>query len=104
MFNKRVFSKGFCKVGDLFKFVCNDPRMTELQLNIVYLITSFEGLVPFPVFQMEKNMTSNISEVLLKTIPFNGVVYSDAEVLYSKKDLRSPYFRNIKTTYSENEV
>lgn len=49
-------------------------------------------------------MTSNISEVLLKTVPFNGVVYSDAEVLYSKKDLRSPYFRNIKTTYSENEV
>lgn len=49
-------------------------------------------------------MTSNISEVLLKTVPFNGVVYLDAEVLYSKKDLRSPYFRNIKTTYSENEV
>ena len=52
----------------------------------------------------KKNMTSNISEVLLKTVPFNGVVYSDAEGLYSKKDLRSPYFRNIKTTYSENEV
>lgn len=52
----------------------------------------------------KKNMTSNISEVLLKTVPFNGVVYSDVEGLYSKKDLRSPYFRNIKTTYSENEV
>ena len=52
----------------------------------------------------KKNMTSNISEVLLKTVPFNGVVYSDAEGLYSKKDLRSPYFRNIKTTYRENEV
>ena len=49
-------------------------------------------------------MTSNISEVLLKMVPFNGVVYSDAEGLYSKKDLRSPYFRNIKTTYRENEV
>ena len=30
-------------------------------------------------------MTSNISEVLLKTVPFDWVVYSNAELLYSKK-------------------
>ena len=71
---------------------------------MVYLITSLQGLAPFPVVQMEKNVTSNKSEVLLKTVPFNGVVYSNAEVLCSKRDLRSPYFRNIQTTYSEKEL
>ena len=104
MFNERLFSKGFYKVGDLFKFVCFDPRITELQLKygIFNLFTS--RACTTPCRPNGKKMTSNKSEVLLKTVPFNGVVYSNAEVLCSKKDSRSPYIRNIKTTYSEKEL
>ena len=80
MFNEKLFSKGFFKVGDL------------------------KGLYHSLSSKWKKNMTSNESEVLLKTVPFNGVVYSNAELLCSKRDLQSPYFRNIKTTYSEKEV
>ena len=83
VFNQRLFSKGFCKVGDLFKFVHIEPRITELQLNMVdflYLKGLYHSLLP----EWKKIMTNNASEVLLKTELFN-VKYSETELLSSKK-------------------
>ena len=82
MFNERLFSKGFYKVGDLFKFVCIDPRIIELQLKygIFNYFTWRACSIPCRS-NGKKYMTSNKSKVLLKTVPFNGVVYANAEVL-----------------------
>ena len=30
VFNQRLFSKGLCKVGDLFELLCIKPHITEL--------------------------------------------------------------------------
>ena len=103
MFNERLSSTGFHKVGDLLKFVCIDPRITELQLNMVDLL-HLKGLCHSLSPEWKKIITSNANEVLLKTVPFNGVECLNAEVLSSKKDLKSPYFRNITTTYSEKQI
>ena len=65
MFNEILFFKGFYKVGALFKFVCIDPRITELQLNMSHLL-HWKGLYHSLSSEWQKNMTSNISEVLLK--------------------------------------
>ena len=84
VFNQRLFSKGFCKVEDLFKFVCIEPRITELQLNMInllYLKGLYHSLLP----EWKKIMTNNASAALLKTTPFNAVEYPEAELLSSKK-------------------
>ena len=84
VFNQRLFSKGFCKVGDLFTLVCIEPRITELQLNMIdllYLKGLYHSLLP----EWKKIMTNNASAVLLKTTPFNAVEYPEAELLSSKK-------------------
>ena len=80
VFNQRLFSKGFCKVGDLFKFVCIEPRITELQLNMIdllYLKGLYYSLLP----EWKNIMTNNASAVLLKTTPFNALEYPEAELL-----------------------
>ena len=84
VFNERLSSTGFHKVGDLLKLVCIDPRITELQLNMVDLL-HLKGLYHSLSPERKKTITSNANEVLLKTVPFNGVEYLNAEVLSSKK-------------------
>ena len=65
VFNERLFSKGFYKVGDLFKFVCTDPRITELQLNMIDLF-HLKGLYLSLSPEWKQIMSSNASEVPLK--------------------------------------
>ena len=84
VFNQRLFSKGFYKVGDLFKFVYIEPSITNLQINmidILYLKGLYHSLLP----EWRKIMSSDASEVPLKTAPFSMIKHSEAEVLSSKK-------------------
>ena len=83
-FNQRSFSKGLCKVGDLFELVCIKLHITELQLNVLdllYLMGLYHSLPP----EWKKLMARNKREMPLKTILYNGAEHSEVESLPSKK-------------------
>ena len=95
MFNQRLFSKAFRKVRYFFKFVCIVSHAKELQLNMVELLY-LKGLYHFLLPKWE----------ILKTTSFNGVEYSETELLSFNninKLLISKISKPPKLTYSEKE-
>ena len=83
-FNQRSFSKGLCKVGDLFELVCIKLHITELQLNVLDLLYLM-GLYHSLPLEWKKLMARNKREMPLKTILYNGAEHSEVESLPSKK-------------------
>lgn len=77
VFNKRIFSRGLCKVSDLFELVCITPRV----LDLLYLKRLYHSFSP----ERKSDENHKASEVLPKTKPYNGGRYSAAEILSTKK-------------------
>ena len=81
VFNRKLFSLGLCKVGDLCEFICTKPHITESLLNVLdlfYLKSLYHSLPP----DWKKEVNSNVTQATNKTITFNMTAQAD---LSSKK-------------------